>query len=68
MWFFHLLTGLRSLAICRGTHDYVSMKAFVIDPEGREWSPAFGGFYGRTTTYGRCSRCSRRDDGKGFDH
>lgn len=68
MWFFDLLSGIRSLAICRGKHDYIPVKAFVIDPEGPEWSPAFGGFRGKTEIYGRCWRCSQRDDGKGFDY
>lgn len=68
MWFFDLVAAMRSLVLCRGKHDYVVVEAFLVDANGSDFNPSFGGLRGRNTIYGRCSRCSRRDDGKGFDH
>lgn len=77
-----LLYGLYSLG-CFGSHDFKSKTIFRIDPNGPDrftgfppgsGGPAFAGVPGSDMmnrgyyeTYGRCRRCTLRDDGKGFD-
>jgi hypothetical protein len=84
MWLINLLYGAGSILKCFGTHDFKSKTVFLIDPNGPErftgFPPGSGGEAfagvpgndfvnrGRYDTYGCCSRCGLRSDGKGFDY
>lgn len=84
MWVFRLLYGVGSILKCFRAHDFKSKTVFLIDPNGPEQFTGFprgsgGPFFagvpgsdaisrGRYDTYGRCTRCCLRDDGKGFDY
>lgn len=68
MWLVDVLYKIGSLLKCSGKHDFKPKMVFVLDPAGPEYTEFFGGQHGRTETFGRCSRCTLRDDGKGFDY
>jgi hypothetical protein len=67
MWLIDALYAIGSLLKCNGRHDFQPRVMLIPDKAGLIHTEFFGGGTGRMETCLRCTQCTLRGDGKGFD-